>query len=165
MGRRVMLRALMLALAAATPALAQQQPPANRAALEARFRQRLGAIVQRRLGLTDEQAQRLRQTNQRFEGQRRELLREERETRQALRRNLAGGGRAANQEEVGRLLDTMLRIHRRRLEIAETEQRELSAFLTPVQRAQYFALQDELRRRMQDVRRRRQGGGDAPPPG
>jgi periplasmic protein CpxP/Spy len=171
--RRSVLRALVAgALLALAPALAAAQPappgqraqrPQQRALLEERFRQRLGAIVQRRLGLDDAQALRLRQTNQRFEGQRRELLRQERDARQGLRRQLAGGGASANQQEVARLLDAMLGVHRRRLEIAEAEQRELATFLTPVQRAKYFALQDELRRRMQEMRRQR--GGDAAPPG
>ena len=154
------LAALTLALApsgAPSEAVAQQRPR-PREALEQRYRQRVGELVQERLGLTDDQAAKLRATNQRFEPRRRDLLRQERETRQALRRQLGGGAARADQREVGRLLDAMMLVQRRRLSIAEEEQRELSGFLTPVQRAQYYALQEEVRRRMQQVQQRRRAG-------
>lgn len=151
------LAALALAIAPAFAAGAQDAPP-QRDALEQRFRQRLGQIVQRRLELTNDQAAKLRATNQRFEPRRRELLRAERETRQALRRQLAGGGATADQREVGRLLDAMLAVQHRRLAIAEEEQKELAGYLTPVQRAKYYALQEELRRRMQEMQQRRRAG-------
>jgi len=145
----------------AAPAAAQQQP--RRAALEQRFRERVAQLVQERLGLDAAQVARLRASNQKFETQRRDLLREERDARRGLRRQLAGGGRSADQQQVARLLDQMLSIHRRRLAIAEAEQRELATFLTPVQRAQYFALQDEVRRRMEELRRRRAAAAPAAP--
>lgn len=163
--RRLATLVAALALATAAPARAQvpEGPGQRRAALEERFRERIGALVQRRLALTDAQTAKLRASNQRFEQQRRELVREERETRQALRRQLAAGDAAADQQEVARLLDGMLAIHRRRLDIVAAEQRELATFLTPVQRAKYFALQDELRRRMQELQRQRLGdSGRAP---
>jgi hypothetical protein len=38
--------------------------------------------------------------------------------------------------------------------------------MTPVQRAQYFGIQDDLRRRMEDIRQQRQQRrGGAPAPG
>ena len=151
------LAALALAIAPTFAAAAQDAPP-QRDALEQRFRQRLGQIVQRRLELTNDQAAKLRATNQRFEPRRRELLREERQTRQALRRQLAGGGAKADQREVGRLLDAMLAVQQRRLAIVEQEQKELAGYLTPVQRAKYYALQEELRRRMQEMQQRRRAG-------
>jgi periplasmic protein CpxP/Spy len=157
MRSRLTLTAWLAALVLAAGGAGAQQRPAQRAALEQRFRERVGQLVQQRLQLTNDQATKLRATNQRFEARRLELLREERATRQALRRQLAGGGASADQREVGRLLDAMLAIHRRRLEIAEAEQRELAGYLTPVQRAKYFALQDEVRRRMQEMQRRRAG--------
>ena len=40
------------------------------------------------------------------------------------------------------------------VELQEQEQRELARFLTAVQRARYFALQEELRRGMQDLQQR-----------
>jgi hypothetical protein len=54
------------------------------------------------------------------------------------------------------LLDQALKIQRDRLDLTEREQRELSTFLNPIQRAKYFAIQDELRRRMEELREQRQ---------
>jgi hypothetical protein len=59
------------------------------------------------------------------------------------------------------LLDEMPRLERRRVELMEREQRELAKFLSPVQRARYFGLQDELRRGMQELQQRRLGAPDS----
>ena len=42
-----------------------------------------------------------------------------------------------------------------RLDLQAEEQKEFAQFMTPVQRAKYSALQDQLRRRMQDLVRAR----------
>ncbi len=148
-----------------------QQPGARRQELEDRFRQRSGDLVRRRLQLTDDQAARLQSTNRQFEQQRLGLLRRERELRRELRQQLMAGA-TANETRVGELLDQTIRLQRQRLEVAENEQRELSKFLKPIQRAKYFGLQNELRRRMQELQgpgaqrgpnRRRQGAPSRPP--
>jgi periplasmic protein CpxP/Spy len=65
-------------------------------------------------------------------------------------------------------LEQLPKYERRRLDLMEREQRELARFLSPVQRAKYIGLQDELRRTMQDVQHRRMerdslaGPGDRP---
>ena len=49
--------------------------------------------------------------------------------------------------------------------LTEAEQRALSDFLTPVQRARYLALQENLRSRVEQQRGRvRRGPGDRPTP-
>ena len=55
----------------------------------------------------------------------------------------------------------MPRLERRKLDLLEAEQRDLAKFLSPIQRARYFGLQDELRRGMQDLQRRRMGMDDS----
>ena len=149
----------------------QAQPPAaRRQELEDRFRQRTADLVRRRLQLTDAQTTRLQATNRQFEQQRVGLMARERELRRELRRQLMAGDNA-NQNRVGELLDQTIRLQRQRLDLAESEQRELAKFLMPVQRAKYFGLQNELRRRMQELQgqggqrpqnRRRQGAQDRP---
>jgi hypothetical protein len=52
-------------------------------------------------------------------------------------------------------------LERRKLDLLEAEQRDLAKFLSPIQRARYFGLQDELRRGMQDLQRRRMGMEDS----
>ncbi len=82
------------------------------------------------------------------------LAMRERETRRALRDELMSGANP-NQGKVAGLLDQMLRLQRQRLDLVESEQRELAKFLTPVQRARYFGLQNQMRRRMQELQQRR----------
>ncbi len=182
----IRLRGLLLACAAAAAvgfisvlpfsAGAQGRPPGEgagmqRRQLEQRFRERVGAVVQRRLGLNANQMSRLQTSNRQFEQRRIDLLMRERETRRELRRELLAG-EGANQTRVGQLLDETMRFHRQRLDLAESEQRELAKFLTPVQRAKYFGLQNEIRQRAQELgkrgvrpgqKRRRAAGQNAPP--
>lgn len=149
--------ALMLTIVAASPALAQGgraagQPGAARAELEQRVRERMGQEVQARLKLDDAQMQRLAATNRKFEAQRRLLLAEERTARMGLREQLVRGD-SADQQRVANQLEQLLTVQRKRFDLVEQEQRELSGFLTPVQRARYLAMQDQTRRRMEEMRR------------
>src|SRR3954468_7851759 len=108
--------AIVAALGAvsAGPALAQdprpmppqQMPGANprRAELEQRLRERTGEIVQRRLGLTQDQMTKLQATNKDFEKQRMDLMSRERTTRQLLRAQVMMGD-SANSAKVNQLLD------------------------------------------------------------
>ena len=138
-------------------------PP--RSELEQRVRERTAQIVRRRLELNDDQMARLQAVNRQFDRQRIAHAGEERCTAQALRAELKAGT-AANQQKVGSLLDQMIRLQRQRLDMIESEQRELAKFMTPVQRAKYFGLQTEIRSRMQQLRDQSQGArrGLGPPP-
>ena len=137
-------------------ALAQRPagpPTARRQQLERELRERTGEVVRRRLGLNDAQMTRLQATNRQFEQQRMALFARERETRQALRQELAANEQA-NESRVAQLIDQTLTLERQRLDLLQEEQKELAKFLTPVQRAKLLGLQAELRRRAQDMRRR-----------
>ena len=123
--------------------------------LELQFRQQLAQVVKRRLNLNDGQMRQLGQTNDKFERERMRLLRDERRVRQALRAEVLAGD-SADQTKVGSLIDEQLRIQRQRLDLTENEQKELAGFMTPLQRAQYFGIQDQLRRRMEEMREQRQ---------
>lgn len=124
--------------------------------LERQFRERLDSLVRVRLQLTDEQHSRLREVASRTEQERRTLRGEEIRIRLALRRELMAGDKA-NEARVAELLDQVPVLERRRLEVSEQELKELSRFLSAVQRARYFALQEQLRWSMQDVQRSRMG--------
>jgi Spy/CpxP family protein refolding chaperone len=149
--------AFVLLAASASSVRAQAEPrqqvAPQRAELERRLRERTAEVVRRRLQLNDDQMARLATVNQQLDQQRMALVGEERQARIALRAELQAGN-AANQQKVGTLLDQMLRLQRRRLDLIENEQRELAKFLTPVQRAKYFGLQNEIRKRMQELRDR-----------
>lgn len=151
---------------AAIPALvgAQQRESGGegnrRAQLEARFRQQFARVVQERVGLTTEQLTRLGPINDRYAVQRRQLQMDERATRMSLQRALRNPD-LADSAEVSRLLRHLVDAQKRRAALLEAEQRDLAAIMTPIQRARYMALQEQVRRQMEQ-RRDRVGGG---PPG
>jgi len=142
---------------------APRLPDAQRAQRDRWLEDRINRIVRERLALSDEQFDKLREVARRVEDDHRTLRAEEMRTRFALRRELLAGERA-NETTVAELLDQMPRFERRRLELMEREQGELSKFLSPSQRAKYIGLQDELRRSMQDVQRRRMDSDSGRPP-
>ena len=132
---------------------------------ERRFEQRLDSIVMRRLALSEEQRVRVREVASRTEKSRRQLRLEEIEVRLAMRREMLAGDKA-DEARVAQLLDAIPQLERRRVDLLDQEQRELATVLSPIQRARYFALQDELRRGLQELQRRRLGApDDREPPG
>jgi len=126
----------------------------GRARLEGQLRQGFARLVRNRVGLSDEQMTRLRPLTQRYEQQRRQLQIEERDTRFSLRSSLAPG-QSADPKQVDELLQRMVDIQKRRVAILEAEQRDLATIMTPIQRARYMALQEQIRRRLEQMRQRR----------
>ena len=136
----------------------------RRAALEGQVRQRIAVVVKQRLQLSDAQAQQLQETEGRFELRRRDLMQREQLLRQDLRQQLTPGV-AADQQRVASLLDQIMAVHRERVTMTEQEQRDLARFLTPIQRAKYLGLQNQLRNRIEGVKQRRTGERQWPPRG
>lgn len=151
---------------AAPGAARQGGAPQGRIQLEREVRARIHDMMRQRMGLDDAQVDRLDATLRTFEAQRRALLREERDARLTLRAAMGAGtggagattGARPDDARISAALDTLLLLQRRRIDLAEAEQRELATFLTPLQRAQYFALQENLRRVLE-------GGAPAGAPG
>lgn len=144
----------------------------DRAQLEQQLRQRLANVVRERLGLNDEQMLRLSEVNQKYDSARRDLIRREFALRRGLRQQLMRAG-PANDDSVAKLLDEQLRIQRSRIDLLEGEQADLARFLTPVQRARYLGIQEQMRRQVEQLRGRpnfmddRDGPGERrrrPPP-
>lgn len=156
--------AVALALCLGLPPSALTQRPGGvateRAAAQDRVRVRFARLLRERVGLSDDQLRRLAPVSRSFEVRRQTLFREERTARQTLRRELTAEN--ADQTRVAAHIDHLFALQRRRLDLAAEEQRELAAFMTPVQRARYLALQELMRRRAEEMRRRR---GDGPPRG
>src|SRR4051812_15794745 len=147
-----------LALGAA-PIAAQQPgtsaPPAvrdtGRAGLEGEIRERFARAVKQRVGLNDDQMTRLQQVSAKYEQQRRPLALEERSTRLQLR-GIVVNEQAADQKQVDALLTKLVDIQKHRLQIVESEQKDLSGFMTPVQRVKFMAMREQLRRRVEQMR-------------
>jgi Spy/CpxP family protein refolding chaperone len=130
--------------------------PGARLMAQERVRARVARLLQERVGLSDDQMRRLAQITPGIEQSRQALFREERTARQTLRRELSAA--SPDQNRVAAQIDQLFALQRRRLELAADEQRQLAAFMTPVQRARYLALQEHLRRRADEMRRGRGGG-------
>ena len=152
MTRTIRLTTLTLALCA-VPAFGQPvrggNAPANRPALEQQFRERVARLAQRRIGLSDAQMTQLAQSNARFGPQLNNVATQERETRRQLRIEMTST--TPNQQRVSDLLDRALQLQKQRIAIVEAEQKDLARFMTPVQRARYIALQQQFRKRAQEL--------------
>ena len=139
---------------------AERGASGNRAQLERRFRQMLYQVTRRRVGLTDEQMNRLIPINQRFETERRGIQRQERETRLALRDAMRDSTHA-DQARITGYLDKLVELQRQRVELVAREQRDLGEFMTPLQRARYTALQEQVRRRIEQMLRQKRSRTDS----
>jgi hypothetical protein len=103
----------------------------------------------------------LQQSNARFGPQLNQVAAQEREARRQLRLELTSGT-DPNQQHVSELLDKSLQLQKQRISIVEAEQKDLARFMTPVQRARYIALQQQFRRRTQELARPKSGQGSRP---
>lgn len=138
------------------------QTQARRQVLEQQIRRGFWRVAKQRIGFTDEQMLRLERTTQRFEERRRSLGQQERAQRIALRTEMVADS-SADQSSIAAALEQLHQLQRQRLELQSEEQKELGTFMTPLQRAKYFALQEQVRRRLQEVARDRPDSGAALP--
>jgi hypothetical protein len=128
----------------------------QRTRLEGEIRRTFARAVRERVGLSEDQMRRLAPLTEKHERNRRALQQEERGARVALQTQLRA--EAPDTAAVTRLLDTLLDVQRRRFQMIEAEHRELATVMTPVQRARYLGLQEQVRRRLEQMRQ-------GPPPG
>ena len=167
--RRALLIVGGLVLAMSAARVARAQEPADTmmmddndtvaaAQLREQIEQRFAERVRARLALSDDQMKRLQAVHQRFGPQRRELARRYVENERALRGQMRPGV-AANPDSVRAYLDVQQRLRAEQLELERAEDRELSTFLTPVQRAQLLQMRRNLQSFVNRVREGRQGQG------
>ncbi len=144
----------------------QANNQARRAELEQQIRDRIGTALKTNLGLSDDQYGKLQATNKRFEEKRHLLVEQERDARMGLREIVISGD-TTNQGKVGQGLDRLLAVQRQRMELVDQEQKELAGYLTPLQRAKYLGVQEQMFRRMEQMRAQRGGamGPGGPPNG
>jgi hypothetical protein len=126
----------------------------RRLQMEQQIRRGLWRIAKERIALTDDQMARLEQTSARYDERRRALVRDEREQRVVLRTEILADARA-DQNRIAAAIDRLLQLQRQRIDLQVEEQREFATFMTPLQRARYAALQEQVRRRIETLRRER----------
>jgi Spy/CpxP family protein refolding chaperone len=145
----------------AAPALAAQgRSPADTG--RAARMQRWEAHTRKQLGLTDDQAAKLRATRERFMPQRRDIMQRERAIHEGLRGQLQPGV-AANPDSVRKLLDAHMQVRVALTQLDRDQDRDLAAFLTPVQRARIEMMDEHmLMRRMAGGHGRGMRGGTHP---
>lgn len=143
---------LGLTLGGAAPLAAQDSADdVGRAGqLRRQIEERFTARVQEELGLSEQQALKLRETVGIYFVKRRTLEAEERRLRQALAAELRPGV-AANKENVARFTDQLLDNKVRYVETYRAEVKDLAGFLDPVQRAQFLILRERLLDRVRDA--------------
>ncbi|HXT17855.1 MAG TPA: Spy/CpxP family protein refolding chaperone [Gemmatimonadaceae bacterium] len=137
--------------------------PDPQQALRRQIRDRFAEVVRRQLALTDDQAKQLKQVDDKYQQQRQSMQRDEREARQGLRALLEDTTATPDAGKVDQYLNRLVQGERKRADILEGEQKDLSAFLNPVQRAKYMALREQLQHRIADLTAQGRRGG--PPPG
>ena len=120
-------------------------------------RQAIERLIRTQVQPTEQQMKQLQAIDARFEQQRIELNRSEMSVRRELRQAMMDSANV-DEAKIGQLLDRMVTFPGRRAAIMEAESKELAGVLTPLQRAKYHAIQEQLRRRIEQGR-----GG--PPPG
>lgn len=129
----------------------QQRRAPDRAQLKQQIRDRIGGALKKNLNLSDDQFTKLQATNKRYEERRRLLVEQERDARMGMR-DLMIAGDTTNQAKVSSLLDRMMLVQRQRFELVEQEQKELAGYLTPLQRAKYLGMQEQMFRRVEALR-------------
>jgi len=129
--------------------------PGERAVeLRRQIEDRFAARVQEELGLTDQQASRMREVVAGFFVKRRGMEGEERRLRQAMVSELRPGV-AANKDRVARLTDQLLELKVRYAQSYRDEVKDLSGFLDPVQVAQFLILRERLFDRIREAQENR----------
>jgi hypothetical protein len=139
------------------------RPLEDRPMMERRVQQAIAQTVRRQLNLDDDKMRQLQRTTTKFENERRMLLRDERDARQTLRLAIEDSA-TTDQARIEQAMGRMIQIQRKRVDMLESEQKDLAAFLTPKQRAQYFALRERITRRLMELEPNGQGRRGGPPP-
>jgi periplasmic protein CpxP/Spy len=142
--------ALLLApLHSAVAQGADTTEPGRADSLRQRIEERFASRVQADLGLTNEQAAKLRATSQAYSGRRRELRDRAMRVREALAKQLQPGV-AANQDSVSKLTDAMIDLKLSSAQLTRDEMKDVSKYLTPVQRARLLVMREHFMERVKE---------------
>jgi hypothetical protein len=143
------------ALIAAAPLAAQDDLGGpDRTAMQARIERLFLDRAREEMGLDSAGAQRLLTVERRMVERRRAIEAENRRLNADLAAQLRPGV-AADADRVARALDSLGTLRVSYAQVFRDEQRELAAFLTPVQRAQFYRLRERLVNRVAELREQR----------
>jgi Spy/CpxP family protein refolding chaperone len=152
--KRIALLSLLLVAQALAAQEGDERGGAQAERLRERIRERWNFQVRRQLDLTDEQATKLQATEEKFFQRRREVMQRQRLVLQGLRRQLEPGA-AADADSVRRLMDARAANRTAIEQLDRNEDKEMAAYLSPVQRARYQLMRQRLQERIGEMRRQR----------
>jgi hypothetical protein len=115
------------------------------------------------LSIDQATTRRLFQTDQGFNRQRAELNKSEKETRVALAAAMQDSG-TVDTAKIDQYINQLVQAQRKRADLLEAEQKELSTFLSPLQRAQFLSLRERLNERMRQLNQAEAAGRRGQPP-
>ena len=133
-----------------------QPPLGERALLQRQVRQAWIGNVRRQLNLNNEQMRTLNQVNTKYDRQRLDIQRDERQARLGLKAAMEDTVAADQNARIEQQMNALVGAQRRRADLFENEQKELAGFLTPLQRARYSVMQERLQQRLQQLRQNQQ---------
>jgi Spy/CpxP family protein refolding chaperone len=125
-------------------------------------RQAIEKLIRTQVQPTDDQLSKLRQIDQQFTPRRIDLDREEQRVRLALRQAMLDST-GVDEAKISQLLDRMVAFPGRRAALMEEEQKSLAQVLSPLQRAKFNAIQEQIRRRVEQGRGGPPQGRGRPP--
>ncbi|HEY2163650.1 MAG TPA: hypothetical protein VGH04_06665 [Gemmatimonadaceae bacterium] len=140
-----------------------QPPLGERALLQRQVRQAWVGRVRRQLNLNPEQMRTLSQVNTKYDRQRGGIQRDEHQARLALKSAMEDTTAADQNARVEQQMNVLVQAQRRRADLFEAEQKELAGFLTPLQRARFTVMQENLARQLQQVQQTTAPAGPPPP--
>jgi hypothetical protein len=136
-----------------------QPAPNDRVMLRQQVHQAWVRQVRKQLSLNDQQMRTLNQVNGKYDRQRAEVFRDERQARLGLKAAMEDTTAADQNARVEQQMNVLVQAQRRRADLFESEQKELAGFLTPLQRARFTVMQERLAAQLQKL------GRDATPDG
>ena len=126
------------------------------------MRRGFARAVRQRVGLNEDQMRRLAPITQKYANERARIQLDERQARMELGRILRDSV-PADSAKIDGLMARMLDAQKRQVQLLEQEQKELATIMSPLQRARFFGLREQMRRQLEE-RRRGRGQGGGPPP-
>ena len=136
----------------------QRNDSAEAARLRAEIEKRFSDRVQNELGLSADQATKLRATQEKFGAQRRAIMAQQFERRSALDEQMRPG-RPAKADSVNKLLAGLRSGRADMLKLEQDQDEEMSRYLDPVQRAQYQQMRERFVQRVGEMRMQRRDRG------
>ncbi len=131
---------------------AQGAAGGSQQALARQVRQAFAGVVRQKLNLNDDQARQLQASDRRFTQQRNQVLQSERQARLGLKAAMEDSTGERDQGKIDQYMSQLVEAQHRRADILDAEQKEMAGYLTPLQRAQYQALHDQLNKRITQLR-------------